>query len=283
MKAIYILIAAIMFGSCHQSNSQEKMENKDPKEITLAGMKAFFTDYSKEGVEKLYDENYIQHNPHVPTGREPVIGFLPALKEAGTTFKNHRLIVDGDLVLMHNTYDNAEAFGAKEIVTFDVFRIENGKIAEHWDAITPLVKETASGRTQTDGPTEITDLDKTDANKKLVKAFVDDILFGKNPDKITEYVSTETYNQHNVFVEDGLEGLNKAIQYLISQNDMFVYTKTHKIIGQGNFVLSMSEGQWHGKSQSFYDLFRVENGKIVEHWDVIQEIPEQLAHENGMF
>lgn len=47
--------------------------------------------------------------------------------------------------------------------------------------------------------------------------------------------------------------------------------------------LAMSEGEWNGKKQSFYDLYRIENGKIVEHWDVIQEIPEKMAHENRMF
>jgi predicted SnoaL-like aldol condensation-catalyzing enzyme len=65
---------------------------------------------------------------------------------------------------------------------------------------------------------------------------------------------------------------------------MFVYTKIHKVLGEGNFVLTVSEGQWNGKPQVFYDLFRVANGKVVEHWDVIQEIPtEGLANDNGMF
>ena len=50
------------------------------------------------------------------------------------------------------------------------------------------------------------------------------------------------------------------------------------------FVLTVSEGEWNGKEQVFYDLFRFENGKAVEHWDIIQEIPiENLVNENGMF
>jgi predicted SnoaL-like aldol condensation-catalyzing enzyme len=66
---------------------------------------------------------------------------------------------------------------------------------------------------------------------------------------------------------------------------MFKYTKIHKVLGEGNFVLTVSEGEWNGgKKQAFYDLFRMKEGKIVEHWDVIQEIPtEGLAHNNGMF
>jgi hypothetical protein len=62
---------------------------------------------------------------------------------------------------------------------FDIIRVdENGKVAEHWDALQPLVTETVSGRTQTDGPTEVTDLDQTEANKALAVALIEDVLMG---------------------------------------------------------------------------------------------------------
>jgi len=64
---------------------------------------------------------------------------------------------------------------------------------------------------------------------------------------------------------------------------LFEYQKVHHIFGEGNFVLTQSEGRWNNKPQAFYDLFRIENNKIVEHWDVIQGIPAQMAHSNGMF
>ncbi|CAM1366859.1 nuclear transport factor 2 family protein [Tenacibaculum xiamenense] len=293
MKQISLLALTIVTSftigctSSKKTNSitkkEEKMETKDLKALASQAQEAFFTTYNPKEVKKYFSEKYIQHNPHVPTGIEPVLGFLPMLQKAGTTYKTHRIFQDDNFIVMHNTYDNAEAFGAKEIVTFDVYRIEDGKIAEHWDAINPIVSKTVSGRSQFDGPTEVEDLDKTESNKSLVKKFVDDVLFGNNPTKITDYVSTEKYHQHNTSVADGLDGLNNAIEYLISQNDMFIYKKTHKVLGEGNFVLTMSEGEWHGKPHTFYDLFRIENDKIVEHWDVIQEIPEKLAHTNGMF
>ncbi|WP_353776985.1 nuclear transport factor 2 family protein [Winogradskyella sp. 3972H.M.0a.05] len=268
-----------------QNTKEMTTEAKTPdyKEIAIKAQDAFFKAYSEEGVNKYFAQDYIQHNPHVPTGIEPVLGFLPALKEANTTYKTHRLLQDGNYIIFHNTYDNAEAFGAKEIVAFDVWRMEDGKVAEHWDNITPKVNETASGRSQVDGPTEIKDLDKTEANKTLVQNLMDDVFFGKAPEKITEYISIEQYDQHNPMVKDGLSGLNEALMALAEANNPFIYKKVHKVLGEGNFVLTMSEGEWNQKPTAFYDLFRVENGKIVEHWDVIQEIPSEMAHDNGKF
>lgn len=249
---------------------------------------AFLGAVSQGNVEKmreLANDDYIQHNPFVPTGLEPFIGLLPVLKEAGTTAENVRMFEDGNYVFMHNIWRNAAPFGADEMVAFDIIRVdENGKVAEHWDAMTVLVSETASGRTQTDGATEITDLDQTEANKALAVALIEDVLMGKDPAKITEYISADGYAQHNPAIKDGLSGIVEAVEALTAQNNMFKYTKIHKVLGEGNFVLTVSEGQWNGTTNAFYDLFRVEDGKMVEHWDVIQPVPtENLANSNGMF
>jgi predicted SnoaL-like aldol condensation-catalyzing enzyme len=237
-------------------------------------------------VKALMREDIIQHNPFFSDGLEPILTHaLPALKAAGTKGEVIRVIEDGDFVVMHNHWTNASPFGADDLVAFDIYRFDKeGKIAEHWDALQPWVEETASGRTQLDGTVAIDDLDKTDANKALAKSMVEDILMGKNRNKITEYISTEQYHQHNPGIKDGLTGISEAIEYLTSQGNMFRYTKIHKILGEGNFVLTVSEGKWNDKPNVFYDLLLFENGKAIEHWDVIQAIPtEGLANNNGMF
>ena len=63
------------------------------------------------------------------------------------------------------------------------------------------------------------------------------------------------------------------------------FTKVHKILGEGNFVLTVSEGEFGGKHVAFYDLYRVQNGKIAEHWDTMQEIPAKAdwKNSNGKF
>jgi len=63
------------------------------------------------------------------------------------------------------------------------------------------------------------------------------------------------------------------------------FNKIRKVLGEGNFVLVASEGTMGGRSTSFYDLFRVENGKVAEHWDTIETIPpkEEWKNNNGKF
>jgi len=236
-------------------------------------------------IRDLANPDYIQHNPFIPTGLEPFIELLPVLAEAGTTAENIRMFQDGNFVFMHNIWRNAVPFGADEMVAFDIIRVdENGRVAEHWDALQPLVTETASGRTQTDGPTEVTDLDRTEANKALAVALIEDVLMGRDPARITDYISAESYAQHNPMIADGLDGIIEAVETLTAQGNMFVYTEIHAVLGEGNFVLTVSEGEWSGQTHAFYDLFRMDDGMIVEHWDVIQPVPtEGLANTNGMF
>lgn len=250
----------------------------DSKEILKQAMDALFQDFSEAQMRRLFSESYIQHNPNVPTGLDPVIGLLPLLKKANFGYTTHRMLEDGDLLLTHTTYHNASIFGADTVVAFDLWRMENGKVAEHWDCIIPWHAETASGRSQVDGITEVSDLEHTSENKALVRSFVADVLIPEDFSKMDHYISNGIYDQHNPLVKDG----PKALQEVISVSGLKNHT-IHRVVGEGNFVLTQCEGMWNDKPVAIYDLFRVAEGQIVEHWDVIQEIPEKMAHNNSMF
>lgn len=238
-----------------------------------------------ETLAKLGLDDLIQHNPNVPTGNAAPISLAPALKESGITLTTHRILADGDLVAYHNEFNKADLFGAPALVTFDIYRFVDGKIAEHWDCLQAIVpkEQTKSGRSMMDGPTEIVDLDKTAENKALVKDFIESALLGGAFDKITDYISTELYHQHNPEIADTLAAVGEAFARFAAEGKGIAYTKSHMIIAEGNFVLTVSEGTLGDKPACYQDLFRVENGKIVEHWDCIAEIPEKMAHENGYF
>ena len=226
--------------------------------------------------------DYIQHNPFIPDGPDALLSLFPVLAENNTRVTPIRLIQDGNYVVAHNFWENAAPFGAEEVVTFDVFRIdEDGLLAEHWDALMPNTPPNPSGRTLTDGATEITDLDQTEANKAIVTQIFDTIINGA-PEEVgavvTEYFLPD-YKQHSPTVADGVPAIFEAFGV-----EEWVYDVNHIVLGEGNFVLSISEGTAKGVHSVFYDLLRFENGKVAEHWDVIQAIPtEGLANDNGMF
>lgn len=234
--------------------------------------------------EALLAEGYIQHNLSYATGRGAFVESVADLASAPvqTTVENIRAFEDGDYVFLQTVYNFA---GAGEQVAFDVFRFENGKIAEHWDNLAAKAEPNPSGHTQTDGATEVRELDRTEENKRIAANFIKDVLVGEKPDRLASYFNGNEYIQHNTGIADGLDGLGAALAAYAEQGIEMIYTDTHLILGQGNFVLAASEGTLGGVPTAFYDLWRIENGKIIEHWDVIESIPDEStwANENGKF
>ncbi len=114
---------------------------------------------------------YIQHNLAVGDGLAGFGAVLQALPKGSARVDVKRAFQDGDYVFTHTDYD---FFGPK--VGFDVFRFEDGLIVEHWDNLAEKTVPNPSGRTQLDGPTEVTDVDLTKENKALVADFVKTIL-----------------------------------------------------------------------------------------------------------
>ena len=121
--------------------------------------------------------------------------------------------------------------------------------------------------------------------RKTVASFVGDVLRGENPDKLTSYFDGDNYIQHNISIADGLSGLGAALEALAKQGIQMIYTKTHYVLADGNYGLAVSEGKFGGTPTTYYDLFRVENGKIAEHWDVMETLADKSTwqNENGKF
>lgn len=225
--------------------------------------------------------HYTQHNLGAADGLAGFGALLQALPKGSAAARTVRVFQDGDYVVAHTAYN---FFGPK--IGFDVFRFENGLIVEHWDNLqeTPT-QPNPSGRTMLDGPTEIRELDKTAANKALVRSFLDDVLVNGRMAKLQSYFNGDHYRQHNPTIGDGVSGLGKALGEWARQGITLKYDRIRLVLGSGNFVLAASEGTLAGKPTVFYDLFRVENGKIAEHWDTIETVPARAAwkNQNGKF
>ncbi len=224
---------------------------------------------------------YTQHNLSAEDGLAGLRALLALLPAGSTKVNTVRVFQDGDYVFAHSEYD---FFGPK--IGFDVFRFEEGLIVEHWDNLQETPADTnPSGHTMTDGPVEAAQQNMTSENKALVEAFVRDILVNGDMSTLAQYFHGDAYIQHNPQIADGLRGLGDALAAMASAGVTMRYHRIHRILGEGNFVLVASEGEFAGKPTAFYDLFRVENGRIAEHWDTIETIPvrEEWKNANGKF
>ncbi|MDO6438572.1 hypothetical protein Q4534_14205 [Cyclobacterium sp. 1_MG-2023] len=278
------LIMIVCYAQNKENNSKnvEKMESKielTNKEKAAALITSLETG-DQSTIAYINPTNYKQHNLSVADGLEGFGAVLQHAPQGGFKANVVRTFQDGDYAITHTEYD---FFGPK--IGFDIFKFENGQIIEHWDNFSDLAPNNPSNHSQTDGATKITDLDKTEENKALIKDFVNTVLIGGAYDKLPNYFDGDNYIQHNSMIGDGLSGFGKAIEEMAKQGITMVFDKSHVLLGEGNFVLSVTEGTFAGKPTSFYDLFRIEKGKIAEHWDTIETIlPEsERKNSNGKF
>ena len=272
------LVALGLLGVTACTTSPIELTNKDKAVAVISSIETG----DATAIAYINPANYTQHNLAVGDGLEGFGEVLKKLPKGSAKADVKRAYQDGDFVFLHTEYN---FFGPK--VGFDIFRFEDGKIVEHWDNLAEIAKPNPSGRTQLDGPVIAKDLDKTNENKAIIDNFVQTILIKGDMSKINQFIDNEdsAYIQHNSMVADGLSGLGKALGELAEAGTPMIYKKNHKILGEGNFVLAVSEGVFLNEDVAFYDLFRIDNGKIVEHWDVIEAIPPRSywKNENGKF
>lgn len=257
------------------------MTNKE-KALALIGT---FASGDTAKAKELLAPGYIQHNLAYGTGADAFVSSVAYLASAPvkTTVNNIRAFEDGDKVFLQTIYNFA---GAGEQVAFDIFRFDaDGKITEHWDNLAAKAEPNPSGHTQIDGYDSLEDLDKTEENRDIIKNFLHDVMQGKAPEQTPSYFDGDTYIQHNTGIADGLSGLGAALEALRKQGIQMIYDNIHQVLAQGNYVLAVSEGTFGGTPTSYYDLWRVENGKVAEHWDVMETIAdkETWQNQNGKF
>ena len=226
-------------------------------------------------------DKYIQHNPQTHEGSEGLATLFKRLSKSSPRVNIVRIFSDSDFVFAHTEYD----FSSRRI-GFEVFRFEGDLAVEHWDNIQPRKGPNPSGHSMVDGPTEVTDLEKTDSNREVVRSLIDEVLIKGRIGRLERYVDGESYIEHNPRIGDGLSALQTALSASTPEQGVTIrYDRNHRLLAEGNFVLSACEGSVDGVVSSFYDLFRVADDKIVEHWDTTEAIPprSEWKNDNGKF
>jgi predicted SnoaL-like aldol condensation-catalyzing enzyme len=124
----------------------------------------------------------------------------------------------------------------------------------------------------------------SETNKDIVLALYKAVFEGQVENAFRRYAGSP-YRQHNPLIEDGMEGLGKFVTWITSNHPDACY-EIKRVFADGDHVILHSH--WHGLSdnprgEAVVDIFRLEGGKVFEHWDVIQSIPETSANANTMF
>ena len=225
-------------------------------------------------------DNYIQHNPQTHEGSEGLAALFERLSQTSPRVNIVRVFSDGDYVFAHTEYD----FSTRRI-GFEVFRFEGERAVEHWDNIQPRRGPNPSGRSMVDGPTEATDPARTEVNRSLVRGFIEEVLIARRLDRMGHYVDGKGFTQHDPGLEDGIGALRAELQAVSNDRPVIEYERLHRVLADGSFVLAVSEGFRGGVHSSFYDLFRVAESKLVEHWNTIEDIPAptEWKNDNGKF
>ncbi|MFE7840789.1 ester cyclase [Streptomyces sp. NPDC057474] len=258
------------------------------KAVAVRVLKGVFEEGDTAVVDRYVRPDYIQHNPLAPDGAETLKGLAGVMSRQfpDAAYDIKRVVSQGDLVLVHSNV--VLTSGTRGSAVFDIFRFQGGRIAEHWDVAQEVPESSANGndmfstvsrpRTGEPGPAWLTSY-----NEKLVTKAFDRLLVRKDLSALDKYWGPR-YHQHNPNIPDGVAGAKAGLGGYFQQfPDLAVSRK--RVIAEGDLVAVHSHyvnapGE---RGQAVLDLFRVRNGKIVEHWDVLQDVPATSANDNTMF
>ncbi len=236
----------------------------------------------REAVAAHTGQRYTQHSTGVADGPEGFVAFFEPFiaRNPKREIEIVRAIEDGRHVFLHahQSLNDGEA----QWITTDLFDTDDeGKIIEHWDVISAFEGVGPSGHTQVDGTVEVRDLELTEYNKSRVRLFMAEVLQNGDLDHFDDYVDDDLI-QHAVGIEDGKEAMRARIE--LAQDAGVQCECVFKLIGQGDFVVSYSKSVTDEEAVAVFNIWRLSEGKIVEHWSNIETIaPHSEWANSGKF
>ncbi|ENU91403.1 hypothetical protein F971_02495 [Acinetobacter vivianii] len=256
------------------------MDIQEAKRFVSQAHHVLFNLHDPRALDRYFSKDFIEHSPLVAdglSGLRQLIQDCPDIRHEPI-----RVLGDGDLVAIHGRFHGLDE---TPLVGFDIYRIKDGKIVEHWDGLVPEAQPNISGRTQLDGPTQIDHHADREANRKIIRDFFQKALIDGDYEAFRTYTDGDHFLQHSPDISDGVNSVIDFLNKIRNQGEGLVYSKTHRSIADGQFVLTHSEGSIAGNRHAYFELWRLENGKIAELWDAIPAVPEdeKAIHSFGVF
>ncbi|SPZ60706.1 SnoaL-like domain [Serratia quinivorans] len=252
----------------------------DAKEIVTNMWQALMVEADPNAITTYVNPRYRQHSPYVKDGPQGLRDLIAELR-ADYRYDLVRIIGNDKFAVMHGVHYNwlNDVFtGGEAVVGFDMFRVANGQIIEHWDASVPLIRASVSGHGQLDGATTITQPKLTSLSQQVGRDYVQQVLVEGLHDKLGNFVRHDV-KQHHVEIGNGIHALAEAITQSAKRYDAVLH-----VIAEGEFVAVHSGGSVNQQPYSFWDLLRIdEHGLIAEQWQVAAVYPKIVAHNNGPY
>lgn len=238
-------------------------QSRATKETAQNALEQLFIQKDTSAIQRYWGEPYLQHNPIADSGVDAFSSFMSGfVVQPSFSYELLRIYAECDLAIVQGRYSQTG-------VIFDMFRVEDGKLVEHWDS-------DSNQASPTEGPTEATDQEATHENRETVQQFYTDILIPNQTSELDDYIANSAVIRRGSRM--GPQGFADHLQ----QNGIR-YQQVHYDIADGNFVFVLSEATLNGTAYALYDLYRLENGLIVEHWDSRRRVPSSTASGLGIF
>ena len=276
----------------------EPLASCNAASLVVSAYDKVLNQFDVNALNTLFSENFVQHNPAVADGRAGLLALIEFRKAQQPEAHNEivRVVTQGDLVALHVHVTNTlvernDPHAGVAIV--DIFRVSKGQIVEHWDVIQPVPATSANGHSMFDGGETAKNVTgrrrgQAQRNAALVVSAYDKVLNQFDTAPLASDFGP-TYTQHNPTIPDGVAGLAALVAFRKAQQPD-AHNEIVRVIAEGDLVMlhvhvtttAEERGDEHA-GIAIVDIFRVAEGKIVEHWDVIQRVAPTSVNGHTMF
>jgi predicted SnoaL-like aldol condensation-catalyzing enzyme len=276
-----------------QAGQQRQKKETRNKSAVRFMYSVIFDQGKTELVSKFFAENYIQHDPTQPNGRQGVIDFVHAklAQQPRPWFMIKHILADGDFVAVHVqvTPTPSDEFSGQAVL--DLYRLDHGLIVEHWVSIQDVPPTSASGNSMfstlyPNPPARVSEQQEA-ANRELVRSLADRLFNHGDLSVVDQYWAGPNYIQHNPMIPNGADALKG---FLSLDPPSLSQMNTKYAVADGNYVLLFQHMVFPSADPNnefagftVADLYHVVNQKVVEHWDVGQPVPATSVSGNSMF
>jgi len=304
-----LAVGSGLAGCGSQTPPDRALSFPSTREIANGFLEQMYTRGDARGAYERYAaSDFKQHDPEIADGWAGEAAYLDALQAQSSSAPsswrnvNNIVLVDGDLFALHHHFFTGPEDPGRVLV--DIWRVTDGKIVEHWDVAQPIPRTMAHGNGMACGqgndyaaaeslgdtiarPTcTPPDPAETRASSlEVLDAYAAEFWKGNVREPVVRWFSGD-YRQHSPVIADGIEGAVAFLQdeYGKGQDKMPRFGPM-RTIAEGGYVLRHRLQLDYGARgwTANIDIFRVAHGKISEHWDLRQEVPETAKNSNSMW